>query len=499
MRSIRRQLLFWLLAIVLAGVALAGWLIYRQAQVEVNELFDYQLQQMAAALPSEPFSSVLRSRDQDEEGVVIQIWSRSGVQLYFSHPHAPLAPRAELGFSTERTVRGDWRVYSAIVGDNVVQLGQPMSVRNELAASVAWRTVWPLLVLLPILGILVWMTVGRGLRPLRRVERALDARHPEALNPLPEERLPSEVKPLVRALNGLLTRLATALDTQKAFVADAAHELRTPLAALKLQMQLLARADSADARREALDDLGRGVSRATHLVEQLLALARAEPSDSAAGVERGALPPDGAAADASRAARVAQAASVDLLALVKECVGAYAPLAADRHIDLGIETAEQASVPGDLEALRVMFNNLLDNALKYSPRGGRVDVSIHAPAPASGAAPAASVRGAGRAGRAGNVGSVGNVGNVGLRGAVVDIVDNGPGIAGAERERVFDRFYRGAAPGGGGTPSGERAAGGSGLGLAIVRRIAMRHEAHVELLDGADGRGLHVRVAFRPL
>lgn len=234
MSSIRRQLLFWLLAIVVAGVSLAGWLIYRQALAEANELFDYQLQEIAAALPSEPFNEILSSRDTGTEGIVLQIWNRNGVLMYYSHPRAPLAPRAELGFSTERTDRGDWRVYGAIVGDNVVQLAQPMTVRNRLAANVAWRTLWPLIVLLPFLGLAVWLVVGRGLKPLSRVARALDTRHPEALEPLPEQRLPREVMPLVHALNALLERLAQAIDTQKAFVADAAHELRTPLAAVQI-------------------------------------------------------------------------------------------------------------------------------------------------------------------------------------------------------------------------------------------------------------------------
>jgi two-component system OmpR family sensor kinase len=259
MRSIRRQLLFWLLAIVLLGVGIAGWLIYRQALAEANELFDYQLQEIAAALPAEPFSQVLSSRDTGDEGIVLQIWNRNGVLMYYSHPRAPLAPRAELGFSTERTERGDWRVYGAIVGDNVVQLAQPLSVRNRLAANVALRTLWPLIVLLPLMGVAVWGVVGRGLAPLRRVTGALDTRHPEALDPLPDSRLPLEVQPLVRALNGLLERLAIALDTQKAFVADAAHELRTPLAAVQIQSQLVARAHDETERREALHDLQAGV------------------------------------------------------------------------------------------------------------------------------------------------------------------------------------------------------------------------------------------------
>ncbi|HXZ08961.1 MAG TPA: ATP-binding protein [Paraburkholderia sp.] len=433
MRSIRRQLLVWLLAIVLAGVGIAGWLIYRQALAEANELFDYQLQEIAAALPAEPFTQVLGSGDNGDEGIVLQIWNRNGVLMYYSHPRAPLAPRAELGFSTEHTDRGDWRVYGAIVGDNVVQLAQPVSVRNRLAANVALRTLWPLIVLLPVLGLALWIIVGRGLKPLRRVTDALDTRHPEALDPLPDQRLPLEVQPLVRALNGLLERLATALQTQKAFVADAAHELRTPLAALQIQSQLVARARDDNARHEALGDLQAGVTRATRLAEQLLALARSEP--------------DGPAASGS----------VDLHALLDECVMACVPLAQQRNVDLGIEASESATVTGDSEGLRVMLNNLLDNATKYTPAGGRVDVSL----------------------------------KVEDGHPVVRIADTGPGIPVAERERVFDRFYRVGA----GANRTRTDIAGSGLGLAIVKRIARQHEAQLTLGESMGG-GLLVTVRF---
>jgi two-component system, OmpR family, sensor kinase len=433
MRSIRRQLLFWLLAIVLLGVGIAGWLIYRQALAEANELFDYQLQEIAAALPAEPFSQILGSRDTGDEGIVLQIWNRNGVLMYYSHPRAPLAPRAELGFSTERTEKGDWRVYGAIVGDNVVQLAQPLSVRNRLAANVALRTLWPLIILLPLLGVAVWGVVGRGLAPLRRVTGALDTRHPEALEPLPDARLPVEVRPLVHALNGLLERLAVALDTQKAFVADAAHELRTPLAAVQIQAQLVARAHDETTRSEALADLQSGVTRATRLAEQLLALARSEP--------------DGREA----------AGTVDLASLLHDCVAAYAPLAQKRGVDLGIEISEPASVSGDPEALRVLFNNLIDNATKYTPGGGKVDVCVR------------NVEGHG----------------------VVQIADSGPGIPPEERNRVFDRFYRV----GEGASRVRTDVAGSGLGLAIVRRIALKHHASVTLGDAPAG-GLLVTVTF---
>ncbi|AET88316.1 two-component sensor histidine kinase [Burkholderia sp. SFA1] len=433
MRSIRRQLLIWLLALVIVGVGFAGWLIYRQALAEANELFDYQLQQIAAALPSEPFSSVLSSRSESDEGVVIQIWNRNGVLMYYSHPRVPLAPHAELGFSTEMTPRGEWRVYSAIVGDNVVQLAQPLSIRNRVAAGVAWRTLWPLVLLLPLLGVAIWVIVGRGLAPLQRVTRALDTRHPEALDPLSDQRLPQEVRPVVRALNALLSRLSAALDTQKAFVADAAHELRTPLAAVQIQAQLVGRAQDDDTRREALADLNEGIARATRLAEQLLALARSEP--------------DGKAVETR----------VDLDELLEGCVRGYVLVAQERGVDLGIEASESASVKGDPDSLRVMFNNLIDNATKYTPKGGRVDVCVK------------------------------------LEGGhpLVEIADTGPGIPGEERERVFDRFYRV----GEGVNRPRTDVAGSGLGLAIVRRIAVQHGASVSLGE-SDAGGLKVAVRF---
>ena len=477
MRSIRRRLLLTLLSIVLAGVVTAGWLIYRQAQAEVNELFDYQLQQTAAALPSEPFPAVLSANQDDTPrggDVVIQIWSHNGTQLYYSHPRAPLAPHAELGFSTEHTPRGDWRVYGAVIGDNVVQVAQPLSIRNEIAALTAWHTLWPLVLLMPVLGVLVWITVGRGLLPLQRVTQAVDARHPDALDSMPDARLPIEVQPLVQALNRLLQRLGVALDTQKAFVADAAHELRTPLAALNLQLQLLERARSDEERHDALADLRRGVLRSTRLVEQLLALARAEPG-AAAGSRAGL----GSAVDGGAGAVQGSTRTgvVDLLEILSDCVSERMTLATHKSLDLGFAGTEPLSVTGDAVALRVLFNNLVDNAIKYTPPGGRIDLSLLC-----------------QDGR-----------------AVVEICDTGPGIPADERARVFDRFYRRAVsfdaglgpaaaigelePNVGEVNAGDAAAG-SGLGLAIVQRIASQHGATVTLSDGPAGRGLRVSVRF---
>ncbi|VVE09092.1 Sensor protein QseC [Pandoraea cepalis] len=458
MRSIRRRLLFGLLITLAVALLLAGIAIFRQSRTEANALFDFQLQQMALSLPAEPFSSVPGAHN-ESGGLVIQIWSRNGVELYYSHPSTPLPPRAELGFTTVQTPEGDWRVYAALVGDNVVQLAQPMVIRDSLAVSMAVRTLLPLVVAMPVLALLVWIVVGRGLQPLRRVTKALDTRAPGALDALPEVGLPDEVRPLVRALNSLLGRLGASLAQQKAFVADAAHELRTPLAALQLQVQLLDRAHTDAERAEAMRDLRDGVRRASHMVAQLLTLARQEP-------------------DAARAA--AAFVEVPLAPLLSEVVAHHAALAVARGIDLGLDApdalAAVSRVHGDANALHTLFGNLVDNALKYTPRGGHVDVRLVAATPAP----------------------------------VVEIEDTGPGIAPTERERVFDRFFRGgaasvegAAPGHS-TPASDATqddadtprAQGTGLGLAIVRNIAQAHGARVELFDASNGQGLRVRVSF---
>jgi len=243
------------------------------------------------------------------------------------------------------------------------------------------------------------------------------------------------VQPLVHALNGLLGRLERALVAQRAFIADAAHELRTPLTAVHLQAQLVERAATDDERRAAMQTLKRGLDRATHLVEQLLTLAREEPDVA-----------------------IRPFAPVDLAALARSVVGEQAAIAAARGLDLGLERADPAVVEGDAAGLRTLLSNLVDNALRYTPRGGRVDVAVESQG----------------------------------TGAAIIVRDSGPGIPAAERNRVFDRFYR--------APNAAAAdLAGSGLGLAIVRRVAERHGADVALGTGIaeDGReGLGVTVLF---
>lgn len=433
MKSIRHNLLIWLSAGLSAGIIGAGGILYVQARQEANEIFDYQMKQLAASLPNQPFAPLSPSHPAQpdlERDIVIQIWDGSGLRIYHSHEQLALPQRAELGFTTIRTRNGPWRVYSMQRGHTVVQVAQPLSARREVAADMALRTVAPLMLLFPFLGGLIWMTVGRGLLPVKRVAQEVQSRDAATLSPIADDSLPQEIRPLTHALNDLLGRLDHALDAQRAFVADAAHELRTPLAALKLQIQLAERAGDEAERRAAFAELRQGFERAMHLVQQLLTLARQEP-------------------DASGAAHV----KLDLAELSRTVVSELAPLAAAREIDLGALADNAVAASGDPQALRILLVNLVENAIRYTPEGGKVDVSVLY-----------------------DQGS-----------PVIRVQDSGPGIPEQELGRVFDRFYR---------VPGTRASG-SGLGLAIVRRIADGHGIRVELRN--TGHGLCAELIFPPV
>lgn len=392
MRSLRRSLLVTLLAAVAAVTLAAAFLVYGLARRELDALLDYHLRQMALSL---------RDRVPDRAGAigsggvdldfVIQIWDQDGLRLYVSRPGSGLPDLAELGFATVPSPSGPWRVYSVDAGGLVVQVAQPERVRRELAFAAASRTLAPVALILPLLALLVWWIVGRTLAPLERLAGSVGARSPAALAPIPEEPAPAEVLPLVRSLNELLARLRAALSAQRAFVADAAHALRTPLAALELQAQLVERAPDAGERAAALADLRAGLARAARLVQQLLALARAEPD----------------AASALAAERVA------LAELVSQAVADHALLAEPRGVDLGAtQAAEEAWVLGDPAALHTLLANLVDNAVRHAR--SRVDL----------AAGLADGR------------------------PFLEVSDDGPGILPSDRPRVLDRFYRGAAGGG---------------------------------------------------
>ena len=432
--SLRARLLAWLLGgVALVGVA-GGLIVYRNALAEADAFFDYHLKETALFLRDQPVEYVFPTPIPPNDvayDFVVQIWTIDGRRIYIGPEQVVLPNSTALGYSTVNTSGGQWRVYGTASPTKVVQVAQPMSVRRQQAAQLAVRTLEPFALLMPLLGIIVWLAVGRALQPLQRLAKAVKARRVNALEPLSGERLPEEVRPLVDSLNDLLGRLTAALDRERAFMADAAHELRTPLTALHLQLGALARAATEPERAEAMGKLSEGVQRAIRLVEQMLALARQEP----------------------RAEPVRTRFALDELG--REVVAELVPLADARRIDLGIPEAQTAFVRGERDAVATLIRNLVDNAVRYTPPGGRVDVSIETSAQAP-------------------------------TRAVLKVSDNGPGIAPEERVRVFDRFYR--------RPGTE--APGSGLGMAIVKAIAQAHGAAVVLDSGASGRGLSVTVSF---
>lgn len=432
--SIRRRLIVVLLATIAVAVLAAAYGSYRLARAEIDEVFDYHLKQIALSLREHPPQSNGQLPAVDEQlDFVIQIFTRDGSRLYASHPHASLPGHAQPGFSTLDTDDGRWRVYATRLNEQLIQVAQPTRVRKEAAATAALRTVIPFLLLLPLLGALIWWTVGVGLASLDRIAREVKSHDAAQLEPLPLAGVPVEARPLIDALNGLLQRRDAALDAQRSFIADAAHEMRTPLTALQLQATLIERAASDADRAAAIADLKRGLARASHVVQQLLTLAREEPGgDVPSAMVR-----------------------LDLVRLAGLTVADYALLAEARGIDLGLgESVAGAPLNGDGGALRTLIANLVENAIRHAPGPGRVDVAV-----------------ALEDGR-----------------PLLTVADSGPGIPAAERERVFDRFYRR-------TEGGEAAEPGSGLGLAIVKTIADRHGATVELGDSPLG-GLLVRVRF---
>jgi len=430
MRTIRTRLLVWLVSAVLAAGLSSAFTIYQTALIGADQVFDEQLSQTAYSLRDQSFEFALPPQlpaSETRNNVVVQVWTGGGVRIYFSELYRQLPSLQRPGFSSVMAGSVAWRVFSLPSRGYVIQVAQPLAVRQQRAVNLALRTLTPLALMLPVLGAAVWLIVGAQLKPLGRLADSVRLRKPDALDPLPEIALPDEIRPVVVALNDLLARLRAAIDAQQAFVADAAHELRTPLTAVRLQVQLAEQATSDDDKQAAFAQLRGGIDRAARLVEQMLDLARHESAPVA--VE-----------------------SVALDALAREVVADLAPLADARNLDLGVAESSPQFVRGDVHALRMLVRNLADNAIRYTPAGGRIDVAVG--------------RDAG--------------------GPFLRVTDTGPGIPREERERVFGRFFRGTGTG----------APGTGLGLAIVQTIVRNHNGNIELADNPNGPGLQATVHF---
>ena len=389
--SLRARLTAALLLAVLAFAALQAAVTYRTARAETEALFDAQMQRIALSLSGSLGAGALSDDAPAAETpaareMIIQIWRADGVMLYRSPQGRLLPPQTVIGFSDTVAGGEPYRIYALRTATQVVQVAQQTEARGRMAGQLALRAVLPVALLAPVLMLIVWWVVGRAIGPIERVRRQVAARRPDDLAPLPTAGLPAEVRPLVGEMNGLLTRLSDAWDALTHFTADAAHELRSPLAALRLQAQSLQRAPDDATRAIASERLLAGIDRATRLVEQLLALARQE------GAGEGA-----------------ELVSLDLTALARNALADAEPEAARHAIALTLDApTAHVVLRADEAALAVLLRNLLGNALRHTPPGGQVRVGVREEA------------------------------------SVIDLTveDSGPGIAPDERARVLDRFYR---------------------------------------------------------
>ena len=318
----------------------------------------------------------------------------------------------------------------------LVQIAETVGTRDALANEIIKGVIFPQFIILPIAVGLVWFGLSRGLSPLKAMQGAIRGRRPDDLSPIGTRGAPEEILPLVDAFNDLLKRLNDKISSQKRFIADAAHQMKTPLAGLRTQSELALRETDPDQLRRSLEQIALSSQRTAHLISQLLSLTRMENL-------RDATPMD----------------ELDLAPLCRAVVGDWVPPALERGIDLGYESDDiPAPIAGQAILLRELLNNLIDNALRYTPRGGSVTVRLAS----------------------------------GPTGIAIDVEDSGVGIPESERALVFERFYRVL-----GTH-----VDGSGLGLAIVREIAEQHGAHVLILDGGTPdtpAGTLVRVTFPSL
>lgn len=399
--SLRRRLTLLLLTslvLVWGGMLVVS---YREAREEVDELSDARLEEGARALmlldlkrlrelsEIEGLSAIVEDYDDDDDSVkqiAFQVWATAGSLLLRTRDAPATSFDKQNGFDTIQAQGQPWRTFATWNERHgfQVRVFERLRAREDLAAGVAGRMITPLLFAVPLLALIIWFSIERGLTPLRTLSSAITARDAANLDPVRLHRVPKEVEPLVDSLNDLLQRLSHSIDKERRFTADAAHELRTPLAAIKVQAQVALGAENPGKRRGALLQIVEGVNRTTHLVQQLLTLARLDQPEI----------------------NVLQA--VDLGDLAAQCAARYAESALQKELELSVSAEPECLVRGDPTTLDVMIGNLIDNAIRYTQEQGRVEVSV------------AKQR----------------------ESIVLSVKDNGPGVPEEDRRRVLDRFYR---------------------------------------------------------
>lgn len=442
MKSIRHYLIASLIIALTCGSLLVAIFTYFNAADEIDELYDKNMLEIAETLKSQidalklseysikgALGSSLQPHIQEEQEFLIQVWDKNRSPVYTSHRAISYPYQKERGAKIIEFEGSVWRTYGTETDHFVIQVSQPQKARDHYVREIAQHLLFPLLALVPVVGLFIWLAVGRSLTPLNDISRAITKRSATSLEPISEEKIPIEIQPLVQELNELLVRLNTSLEAQRSFTADAAHQLRTPLTALQLQLGNLKRAKTDAEREHHAAKLQDGIDRSTHVVQQLLTLARVEPN-----------------------AMEAQISLVDLSTLVHDVVKQHAEMAVEKNIDLGMSRSENVMIPGSIENLRILLENLLSNALRYTPTGGKVNVNVY-----------------------------GDAGD-----AVVEVQDNGIGIPVSAREHIFERFYRVL-----GTE-----VEGTGLGLSIAQNVVQQHGGVINAGNGIDGEGVGFTVKF---
>jgi two-component system OmpR family sensor kinase len=427
-RSLRGRLFMGLTAIILLTGATGSMLAYRWAFGEAIELQDSILIQLASLAENASFSGgqPLHGVEEDTEVWLLELGktprgSADDRQLFFLPDGLQVTTWKKQPIRVLLRTRSDGSRFA---------VAQPTAVRDGTARDVAFRTLLPITALIPCLMLVTALVIAHSLRPMIRLAGDLDSRRADDMTPLPLSGMPSELHPFISSINGLLARMRLLMDQQRRFVADAAHELRTPITALSLQAENLDSVALPKVAGERVAALKQGMQRTKRLLEQLLALARHE-----------AIPSGLAEMPLAALDRVAKEVVADLL-----------PEALDRGIDLGFALVEPLTVRGEPVMLATIIRNLLDNALRFTPRGGTIDIGIYREDDA----------------------------------AILQVEDTGPGIASTDMDQIFEPFFRGS------RPEGE----GTGLGLSIVKRIVdnLGGKVALENIASAGRSGLRVMV-----
>lgn len=425
--SIRRTAFTWLAGLMATIGVCAATTSYVLVRNEASDFLDNQLRQIALYVGdarSSPETGPDNGAPHDpEDDFVIQVWDASGQPLQQSDRSIAIPRQQANGLADISAADSNWRVYTLVTPDRTVQVSQEMSVRQELAANAALQAALPIAILIPLSLLTLSWIIDRIMARLDRLAVAIASRDAAADDPVPIDDVPAEVIPFVSSINLLLARLRALLERQRQFVSDAAHELRTPLSALQIQIDNLRHDDRDGLFAQRLSELEAGIGRSTSLVDKLLRLARYDAREPA--------PVPG---------------PIDLVQLAVDTIGRLTPLASSRSIDLGITRRDEAVTIGALADFEIVLDNLVENAVRYTPSGGTVDVSVEV---------------AGQEAR-------------------IEIRDTGPGIADEEMPRVFERFFR-VSP---------QDSEGSGLGLAVAKAAAERQGARVALAKRQDRPGL---------